>query len=47
MKKIQAPEVAAISMQSGELELNLRTLNGFQKLITSWIDLKILPQKLD
>jgi len=43
MKKIQALEVAAIIMQCGELKLNLQTLNGFQKLSTSWIDLKILP----
>jgi len=47
MKKTQGPKVAAISMQYGELKLNLPTLNGFQKLITSWIGLKILPQKLD
>ncbi len=47
MQKIQAPEVAAISMQYGELKLNLRTLNGFQKLNKSWIYLKFLPQKLD
>jgi len=47
MKKIHAPKVAAISMQCGALKLNLQTLNGFQKLITSWIDLKNLPQKQD
>jgi len=35
MKKIQAPEVAAIIMQCGELKLNLWTSNGFYKLNTS------------
>jgi len=47
MKKIQAPEVAAIKMQFGELNLNLWTSIGFQKIYKSWIDLKILPHKLD
>jgi len=47
MKKIQAPKVAAIIMQCGKLKMNLYTSNGFQKLCISWIDLKILPQKLD
>jgi len=47
MRKIQAPKVAAISMHCGELKLKLQTLNDFQKLIKSWIDLKILPQTLD
>jgi len=43
MKKIQAPKVAAIRMQCGELKLNLWISNGFQKINTSLIDLKILP----
>ncbi len=47
MKKLQAPEVAAIKMQCAELKLNLWTSKGSQKLITSWIDLKILLVKLD
>jgi len=47
MRKIQAPEVAAFKMQCGELKLNLWTSNGFPKINKSWIDLKILPQKLD
>jgi len=47
MKKIQAPKVATIKLQFGELNLNLCTSNGFQKINTSWIDLKILPHKLE
>jgi len=47
MKKIQAPKVEAMKMQFGELKLNLWTLNGFQKLYTFWIDLKILLHKLE
>jgi len=47
MKKIKASKVAAIKMQFGELKMNLWTLNDFQKLNTSWIDLKILPHKLN
>jgi len=47
MKKIQAPKVAAIKMQFGELKLNLWTSIGFQKISTSWIDLKIVLYKLD
>jgi len=46
MKKIQDPKDTVIKMQCGELKLNLWTLNGFKKIITSWIDLKILPHKL-
>jgi len=34
-------------MQFGELKLNLWTLSGFQKISISWIDLKILPHKLE
>jgi len=33
-------------VQFGELKLNPITLNGSQKMSTSWIDLKILPHKL-
>jgi len=47
MKKIQDSEATAIRMQSGELKFNLWTSNGFQKISISWIDLKILPHKLD
>jgi len=51
MKKIQAPKVvariAAIRMHCGELKLNLGTSNSFHKFNTSWIDLKILPYKID
>jgi len=47
MKKIQAPKVVTIRMQCGKLKLNLWTLNGFQKISTSAIDLKILPPELD
>jgi len=34
-------------MQFGELKLNLQTLIGCQKFSKSWIDLKILPHKLE
>ncbi len=47
MKKLKALEVATIKMQCGELKLNLLTLKGSQKFSTSWIDLSILPVKLD
>jgi len=47
MKEIQAPEVVAIKIQFGELKLHLETLNGFQKINTLWIDLKILPHNLE
>jgi len=47
MKKIQAPKVAAIKMQFGELKLNLWTLIGFQKIWKYWIDLKVLLHKLE
>jgi len=43
MKKIQAPEVAAIRMQFGELKLNQWTSNGFHKLNTSLVSSEILP----
>jgi len=46
-KKIQAPEVAAISMQLGELKLYLWTSIGSQKISITWIDLKILSHKLE
>jgi len=47
MKNIQAPKVASIKMQFGELKLNLWTSIGFQKIYKFWIDLKILPHKLN
>jgi len=34
-------------MQFGELKLNLWTLIGLQKISISWINLKILPYKLE
>jgi len=46
MKELQAPKVAAIKMQFGELKLNMWTLNGFQKINASWIGPKILLPKL-
>jgi len=34
-------------MQFGELKLNLQTLIGYQKFSKPYIDLKILPHKLE
>jgi len=47
MKELQAPKVATIKMQFGELKLNPWTLNGFQKINTIWIYLKKLSTKLE
>jgi len=47
MKKIQAPEVGAISMQFDELKLNLWTSIGSQKISITRIDLKSLSHKLE
>jgi len=42
-----SPKVATIRMKFGELKLNLRTLNDFQKTYKSWIDVKILLYKIE
>ncbi len=41
------PRSCSPKMQFGELKLKLWTSIGFQKINTSWIDLKILPYKLE
>jgi len=46
MEEIQVPEVVAIKIQFGELNLNPLTLNGLQKINTLGINLKNLPPKL-
>jgi len=47
MKKKQALEVWAISMQFGDLKLYLWTSIGSQKISVTRIDLKILSHKLE
>jgi len=47
MKKIQAAEVAAISMEFGELELYLWISIGSQKISMTWLDLKFLSHKIE
>jgi len=44
---MQAPEVATIKMSLSELKLNPWTSNGFLKFNVSWVELKMLPYKLE
>jgi len=42
-----SPQSFSLQMQFGKLKLDLWTSIGFWEICTSWIDLKILPHKLE